>query len=1076
MNNYISYLRIVIILFLSLSLKLFANGTQSANDYTFKQITIKEGLSQSSILSILQDKEGFMWFGTANGLNKFDGYNFKVYINDPYNSASISDNEISAIYEDAEGYIWIGTIKGILNKFNRENESFERYYLQYDKDFISNLKESYISYPVSFVRNDDNSITSISEDKNGNLWIGTWGSGLFRFNKETGYSEHLYNEPNNPGSLSYNRVTKILTDKYDVLWVGTYGGGLNKITIDENKSSYGIVHFKKNKSIYSLSCNDVISIFEDSEENIWIGTYKGGLNRLDKDQRNLSPAKIKFVRYLNDQRGIPHNSVLTIVEDEKQNLWLGTLGNGLINLNFATNSFSIFKHDPLNPNSLPDNDVVALAKDRSGIIWIGTSLGRGITQLQTNERKFNYLYNIPSDPNSLSDNVVWAITGDKEGYIWVGTYRGGLNRYDRDKKQFKIFERNINNPNGIPENHIRSLAVDNSDNIWIGFYSEGLGMFDRKNGKFVTYKHSSVDKNSISSNQILDIQIESDTVFWIAAYGGGLNKLTFNGGILKKVDRYLNDPNDSLSISDDRAYTILRDTPETLWIGTFGGGLNRFNKKTSEFKRFRYNPNEPSSISDNRVMCVFKDSEGTLWIGTFGGGLNKYNSKTNSFKRYGEREGLTSYIVYGILEDKHKNLWMSTNNGIFRFNKENETFMQYDLTDGLQSLEFSGGAYFKAANGEMFFGGINGLNSFYPDSLKLNSYVPDIIISSFKILNKPVKGEKKDIVLSYDENFFSFEFAALDYSTPEDNLYAYMLEGFDKDWRYTNAKQRVAMYTNISPGDYVFKVIGSNNDGIWNYKGTRMNITILPPLWQRWWFIAGTIAILLSIIYYLSTLKIKNLLAIEKLKTKLAADLHDNIGSGLTEISILSELTSRELTKVPNVTSQNLKSISETARRLIDNMGDIVWVVNPKRDSLHDLIIRLKDSYNEVLTYMGIKMKTVDLDKLENIKLPMEYRQNLFLILKEGINNSIKHSKCDRIKLQVNIRGKVLEMILQDNGIGIDGSGKGVGNGLRNMENRAAAIGGNLKWKSTSKGTTINFIGKIGGISKFLLSLRSFSR
>lgn len=1061
---------VVILILILLSRLLAAAVTPSINDYIFKQITIKEGLSQSSILAIIQDREGFMWFGTGNGLNKFDGYTFTVYINDPYNPASISDNEISAIYEDTEGYIWIGTIKGKLNKFNRVNETFEQYDLQYDRDFKSNLKESYTSYPISFVRNDDISITSISADKNGNLLVGTWGNGLFRFDKETGYSEHFYNEPNNPQSLSYNRVTKILTDKEGIVWIGTYGGGLNKLITDKNKSSYSFLHFKENKSINSLSCNEVISIFEDKQENIWIGTYKGGLNKLDKSQRNKSPENIKFVRYHTDRNlnKVPQGSVLTIIEDERENLWLGTLGNGLINLNPNTSSFTVFKHDPLNPNSLPDNDVVALGKDKSGIIWIGTSLGRGITKLQINKRKFNYLHNIPSDPNSLSDNVVWAITEDKEGYIWIGTYRGGLNRYDKNKNKFKIFKRNPNSSSSIPENHIRSLAVDDNNNVWVGFFSEGLGIYDKKTGDFLTYKHSPLDKNSISANQILDIYIESDTVFWIAAYGGGLNELVFRDKKLKKVNRYLNDPYDSLSISDNRTYTIHKDKKEMLWIGTFGGGLNKFDRKTSQFSHFRYNPNESSSISDDRVICVFEDSDGIIWAGTFGGGLNKYNYKANSFIRYGEKDGLTSYIVYGILEDNNKDLWISTNNGIFKFNKKDETFIQYDLADGLQSLEFSGGAYFKIHTGELFFGGINGLNSFHPDSLKLNSNVPNVIISSFKVLNKQIRGEKKNIVLPHNENFFSFEFAALDYSTPEDNLYAYMLEGFDKEWHYTDAKQRVAMYTNISPGDYIFKVIGSNNDGVWNYEGVAMNITILPPFWQTWWFIAGGILALLFIIYYLSTVKIKNLLAIEKLKTKLAADLHDNIGSGLTEISILSELTSRELKEVSHTTSQNLRSISETARSLVDNMGDIVWVVNPKRDSLHDLIIRLKDSYNEVLSYMGISMKTSNLDKLKNIKLPMEYRQNLFLIFKEGINNSIKHSKCNKINLQVNIRSEVLEMLLQDNGIGMDVLGKEARNGLRNMESRAIAIGGKLKWKSSNKGTTVTFVGKVGRINKFL--------
>ncbi len=416
---------------------------------------------------------------------------------------------------------------------------------------------------------------------------------------------------------------------------------------------------------------------------------------------------------------------------------------------------------------------------------------------------------------------------------------------------------------------------------------------------------------------------------------------------------------------------------------------------------------------------------------------------------------------------------MSTNNGIFKFNKKNETFIQYDLADGLQSLEFSGGAYYKTHDGEMFFGGINGLNSFFPDSIKFNPNIPNIAITSTRILNNKIKGEKKNIVLNYNENFFSFEFAALNYASPEDNSYAFMLEGFDKNWHYTDSKQRVATYTNIAPGDYVFKVIGTNNDGIWNYDGVKMGITILPPFWQTWWFRAAIVIVLLYTIYFLSTLKIRNLLAIEKLKTKLAADLHDNIGSGLTEISILSELTSRELKNTSENSSQNLKSISETARTLVDNMGDIVWVVNPKRDSLHDLIIRLKDSYNEVLTYMGISMKTTNLDKLKNVKLPMEYRQNLFLIFKEGINNSIKHSKCNTIKLDVDLNGEILEMTLNDNGKGMDNNGRPSGNGLKNMERRALSIGGKLKWYSTlNKGTKVVFVGKVRGVNKFLHLLK----
>jgi len=600
-------------------------------------------------------------------------------------------------------------------------------------------------------------------------------------------------------------------------------------------------------------------------------------------------------------------------------------------------------------------------------------------------------------------------------------------------------------------------------------------MYNDKTKNFIHLDKFGINEKTLGSKQITDIYIENDSIFWIAAYGGGLTKFVFNPKNKLMLKRYVHDPNNKSSLSDDRTYTIYEDKSGTLWIGTFGGGLNKFDKRTEKFTNFRNSPDDTYSISEDRILNIFEDSEGIIWIGTYGGGLNQFDRELNRFTRITEDEGLTSFVVYGILEDEHKNLWMSTNNGIFKYSRDENIFTQYDLSDGVQSLEFSGGAYYKTRDGEMYFGGINGINSFYPDSIKYISYIPNIVISSLKVLNNPVKGERKEIELSHTENFFSFEFASLDYSNPEDCRYAYMLDGFDEEWRSTDAKQRVAMYTNLPSGDYVFRVIGSNSDGIWNYEGAYIKLTVLPPFWKTWWFIMGIIMLFLLGVYFISTLRIRSLLAIEKLKTKLAADLHDSVGSGLTEISILSELVSREVNNGSGNVSQNLKSISETSRYLIDNMSDIVWVVNPLRDSLHDLIIRLKDSYNDVLTYKGILLKTTNLDKLENIKLPMEYRQNLFLIFKEGINNSLKHSKCSQIILEANIRGDVLEMVLKDNGIGMRSDEKIMGNGLRNMEERARIIGGKLKWRSVSNSeTTITFVGKIDSGNKLLYSVKRF--
>lgn len=1058
-----------------------ASENKSTADYQFRQFTIKEGLSQSAVLSIIQDKKGFMWFGTANGLNRFDGYYFITYVHKPGDVSSISDNVITSIFEDKDGYLWVGTVKGILNKFDRKTEVFEYFYPDSSR-IKAILTEPFTKYPISFIRNDNSSITSITEDKNGNLWIGTWGNGLYRFDKKTEKFEHFINDPQDVLSLSNNRVTKIIIDNKSVIWVGTFGGGLNRVAkIQDEKSEtkyrYGFINYKSNESQFSISSNYVLSIFNDKSNNIWIGTYEGGLNKLTDSQKFSKVKETKFIRYFsgNDSNKFPYKTIFTIVDGDENNIWFGTLGGGLVQFNSITNSILNFKHNPMDANSISDNDVIILEKDRSGILWIGTSLGNGINQLQINRKKFNHIKHSPGDKNSLSDNVVWSITEDKEGYVWIGTYRGGLNKFDKKKKKIISFENNKISPNSIPDKHIRSLAVDNHNNLWVGCYEGGLSMYNDKTKNFIHLDKFGINEKTLGSKQITDIYIENDSIFWIAAYGGGLTKFVFNPKNKLMLKRYVHDPNNKSSLSDDRTYTIYEDKSGTLWIGTFGGGLNKFDKRTEKFTNFRNSPDDTYSISEDRILNIFEDSEGIIWIGTYGGGLNQFDRELNRFTRITEDEGLTSYVVYGILEDEHKNLWMSTNNGIFKYSRDENIFTQYDLSDGVQSLEFSGGAYYKTRDGEMYFGGINGINSFYPDSIKYISYIPNIVISSLKVLNNPVKGERKEIELSHTENFFSFEFASLDYSNPEDCRYAYMLDGFDEEWRSTDAKQRVAMYTNLPSGDYVFRVIGSNSDGIWNYEGAYIKLTVLPPFWKTWWFIMGIIMLFLLGVYFISTLRIRSLLAIEKLKTKLAADLHDSVGSGLTEISILSELVSREVNNGSGNVSQNLKSISETSRYLIDNMSDIVWVVNPLRDSLHDLIIRLKDSYNDVLTYKGILLKTTNLDKLENIRLPMEYRQNLFLIFKEGINNSLKHSKCSQIILEANIRGDVLEMVLKDNGIGMRSDEKIMGNGLRNMEERARIIGGKLKWRSVSNSeTTITFVGKIDSGNKLLYSVKRF--
>jgi hypothetical protein len=613
----------------------------------------------------------------------------------------------------------------------------------------------------------------------------------------------------------------------------------------------------------------------------------------------------------------------------------------------------------------------------------------------------------------------------------------------------------------------------------VGSYNGGLNRFNPLTEIFINYQHNPNDLNTLGSNQVHSIHIDYNSVCWVGTFGGGLNRFNVAGEFEEaslNIKRYTHNPSDPYSISDDRVYIVHEDKFGDLWIGTYGGGLNKFNKQTEKFKYYKNIPGDENSISDNKVISIYDDEIGNLWIGTFGGGLNKFNRSTEKFEQITGKEEFNGDTAYGVLEDDNNNLWISSDDGIFAYNTGTNSFTFYDLTDGLQSMEFSGGAYSKSGDGEMFFGGINGLNYFYPDDISFNLYVPPIVISSFRIFDQQQKGELEEITLEFDENFFSFEFAALDYTNSRDNLYAYKLENLENDWHYTNADLRIANYTNLSPGSYTFRVKGSNNDGVWNTEGISVKLTILAPFYQNDWFIISSFLFVAGIIIYVVSSRIKNILAIEKLKAKLAADLHDNIGSGLTEISILSELAFNELNVSKEGASQKLNLISDTSRILIDSMSDIVWIVNPQRDSLYDLIIRLKDSYNEFLSQVGISFKTNDLEAIKNVRLPMDYKQNLLLIFKESINNCIKHSKCSKIYLKAYVKRDLIFVILEDDGVGIEEKNIIYGNGIKNIKERAKSIGGELEWNSVlNHGTSVRFKGKLEKKNIFRFKFKSFN-
>ena len=1035
---------------------LFAKSNSIEREkYKFVKIGVEEGLSQSTVYSILQDKDGFMWFGTANGLNRYDGYEFVVYTNNPKDSTSVSDNGITSIFEDKKGILWIGTTNGILNKFNKTTESFTHYDIAASSSWFNISDERVLNFPISFSRYHYSTITSIAEDANGELWIGTWGKGLIKFNPKTKQKKYFYSLNNNSNTLTSNKISEIIIDENNFMWVGTFGGGLDRAKLNKTNNNIKFTNYN-NHNIGK----DITSLCKDRNNNIWVATYDNGISLLKNIDIYRKPSNVKFINYnikTASSIGLKRNDIITIVEDE-DGIWFGTFGGGLYKFD-KKYKFINLKSKPLDESSLSENEVISLYIDQSGLLWVGTNLGSGINKLQKEHNRF-FTFPIKTIKNqSLNDNIVWEIYEDDNNNLWIGTFRGGVNIYNPANKKFTYLTKN----NGLLSNHIRDIIKDKYGNYWIGTYSGGLTFYNAATNKIKNFSYKENNAGSVSANQIQSLFIEKDSILWIGTFGGGLDKLNLTDFYKTGETHFVNyehNPSNPFSLNDNRIYTIFQSKNGTMWIGTFGGGLNKFVVEKGVFRFYKHS-NNLNSISDNRVMTINETNDGKLLLGTFGGGLDIFNPENEKFTHLREEINLPCNDVYGILKDDYNRFWISTDVGIFKIEADLKDFTQYDLNDGLQSLEFNGGAYLKSKDGTFYFGGVKGLNYFNPDSIITNNYSPQVVISKIKIFDKKVIGTKRKLVLDRTQNYFSFEFASLDFENPVKNKYKYILEGLDKKWSTTDAKNRKVNYTNLDPGHYKFIVLGTNSAGLWSKKNASIDIEILAPFWMKWWFIALVIISIISLIAFFIYQRFRYFIAMDKLKNNLAADLHDNIGSGLTEISILSEIASHEINK-PELATKHLAQVSDLSRNLVDVMSDIVWVVNPKQDSLYDLIVRLKDSYGEILQQLGIKLETSNLEKLNTIRLPIEYRQNVYLIFKEAFNNSIKHSKCTLIKINITIKGSKITISLEDNGIGFDMKKPENGNGLLNIKERAKKINAEISILSNkNRGTKITFIGTI---------------
>jgi ligand-binding sensor domain-containing protein/serine phosphatase RsbU (regulator of sigma subunit) len=824
----------------------------------FGHLSLEEGLSQSIIEQIVQDRTGFMWFATEDGLNRFDGYRFAVYRNIPGDPQSLSYNELKAVHEDRDGYLWVGIFASGLNRFDPATEKVVRY--QHDHDRPDSLAAD--------------TVRCVFEDSAGRLWVGTEGGGLDLLDRATGTFTHHRADPDDPHAISHNDVRTISEDRNGTLWIGTNGGGLNRFDPDRG-TFFAYRHSADDPD--SLGNDTVLAIHEDRAGTLWIGTYGGGLDSLDRETG-------RFTHHRNDPEdptSLSNDLVKTLCEDHQGTLWIGTDGGGLNRYNRDDRSFTSFRHDPIKPASLSSDRVYAILQDQSHVLWVGT-YGGGLNYFDVTRKEFRRYGNDPSDPNSLSNNIVWSFHEDHDGALWIGTDSGGLNRLDRSTGTWTRYLHRADDPSSLGHDTVRVVFGDRDDRLWIGTNGGGMDRFDRSTGRFIHYRHDPENPNSLSHDQLRSISQDRSGALWIGTFGGGLDRFDPTTG---EFVNFRHDPDNPTSLSHDFIRFAFEDSRGALWVGTQGGGLNRLDPRSTEFVHYRHDPDDPTSLGTDHVFAVHEDESGTMWFGLFGGGINRLDRATGRFTRFREADGLAADSVYAMLEDRFGTLWISTTKGLSRFDPVTEIFRNFDVRDGLQSNEFNGGSAYLSPRGEMFFGGINGFNAFFPDEIKVNSVVPSVVITDLQLFNESVGvGDAVNgrvlldrsitftphVDLSYRDNVVSFEFAALHFSSPGKNRYAYRMEGFSDDWVPVPAERRFATFTGLRPGRYVFSVRGANSDGFWNENDTSISLTIKPPFWSTWWFrLTG-----LAVLAVLAAVVIQSRLRGVRMRTQLAA-AHD---------------------------------------------------------------------------------------------------------------------------------------------------------------------------------------------------------
>jgi signal transduction histidine kinase/ligand-binding sensor domain-containing protein len=1024
-----------------------------SHNLDFEHIGTADGLYQSNIQCILQDNRGFMWFGTWEGLNKYDGYKITVYKNNPQDTNSISNNYINGIAKSKNNDMWVATNGGGLCRFDRNKENFTRY--RHNSKDANSITNDVVNY--------------VLEDERGRVWIGTQ-IGLDMFDPVKNKFEHFTYDPNNKNSISDSYIKYIYNDTHYNLWVGTANGGVNLFN-PESKTFTRFQHEKNDSK--SISSNDIYSIFEDSKNRLWIGTNGGGLDLFNQKTGTFE----HFKHDENNASSLPNNVVLALNEDAENNLWVSTENGGLSFFNYTTGLFTTIRNDEIDKESISNNSIYAIYKDSKKNMWLGNFAG-GIDMASRDKISFTH-FRHKMEKNSLSNNHVLSIMEDSKNNIWIGTDGGGLNLFDPPSGNFTHYKHGKNNKNSICGNYVLNTFEDSKGNIWIGTWGDGITIFNPQKNSFKHFKNDPDNDNSLINNNVWKILEDKDHNIWIGTFGGGVD---LYNPLNNSFTHYKFNRNRSDGISSDLIINIFEDSDGQLWFCTENGGLNLFNKKTNTFSHF-FHDDTKNSISNNSLNSILEDINKNLWIGTMTG-LNQYNKKNNRFTVYTIANGLPGDYIFGVLEDGKKNIWVSTNKGISCFNPLTKVFKNFGLADGLQSNEFKQLAYCKSKSGMMYFGGINGFNQFFPDSIQSIAFEPPLVLTNFQVFNKKVRiasntndpspllqsiTETKTISLPYSDAVFSFEFATLNYTNSEKKQYAYMLEGFDKGWNEVGSN-RMATYTHLDHGKYLFKVKGLNNEGKWSTNMISIQVIITPPFWLTWWFklaillaVAGSIILIYRI--RLATIKAQKaklqqkvyeqtrqlkLSALEEHKARNEAEIARNetelankelniknkeleqfayvashdLQEPLRTTSGFVELLQRQYQgKLDEKADKYLNFISDASNRmkvLIKDLLDFSRIGTKATMVRVDCNVILKNMLADIM--MSVKESNAD---IQFTQLPVinGYPTEIKLLFQNLVINAIKFRKKDvspLIKISAQKMDNYWKFAISDNGIGIE--------------------------------------------------------